>query len=69
MMNPVLKVRTVWDTLDRDRINSEFSSKGITRKLVTERSPWRGGLWGRFFLAIKDPLRKVIGKACTSHLF
>ena len=55
MMIPVLKVRTVWDTLDRDRINSEFSSKGITRKLVTERSPWRGGLWERFFFSDQRP--------------
>ena len=55
MMNPVLKVRTVWDTLDRDRNNSEFSSKGITWKLVTERSPWRGGLWERFFFSDQRP--------------
>ena len=63
LYDPSTQSRTVWDTLDRNRINSELSSKGITWKFITERSPWRGGWWERFFRAIKESLRKVLGKA------
>ena len=63
LYDPSIQSRTVWDTLDRNRVNSEFSSKGITWKFITERSPWRGGWWERFFRAIKESLHKVLEKA------
>ena len=63
LYDPSTQSRTVWDTLDRNRVNSEFSSKGITWKFITERSPWRGGWWERFFRAIKESLHKVLEKA------
>ena len=53
----------MWDKLDQNRIESEFASKGIKWKFITERSPWRGGWWERFCRAVKEPLRKVLGKA------
>ena len=68
LYDPSTQSRTVWDTLDRNRINSELSSKGITWKFITERSPWRGGWWERFFRAIKESLRKVLGKALSPFL-
>lgn len=55
--------QSMWDTLDQGRIESELSSKGIKWKFITERSPWRGGWWERFCRAVKEPLRKVLGKA------
>ena len=55
--------QSMWDTLDQNRIESELASKGIKWKFITERSPWRGGWWERFCRAVKEPLRKVLGKA------
>ena len=51
------------NTLDQNRIESELASKGIKWKFITARSPWRGGWWERFCRAVKEPLRKVLGKA------
>ena len=67
LYDPSTQSRTVWDTLDRNRINSELSSKGITWKFITERSPWRGGWWERFFRAIKESA--LSAWKSTSHLF
>ena len=61
--NPARKSNATWSKLDQDRIQSELSSKGITWKYITERSPWRGGWWERMCRAVKEPLRKVLGKA------
>ena len=52
----------MWTTLDQDQIKSEFSSRGIKWKFITERSPWRGGWWERFCIAIKERLRKSLGR-------
>ncbi|KAL9982839.1 hypothetical protein ACROYT_G004948 [Oculina patagonica] len=57
------QTQPMWDAMDLDRIKSELSSKGIKWKLITERSPWRGGRWERFCKAVKEPLRKVLGRA------
>ncbi|GFV56438.1 integrase catalytic domain-containing protein [Trichonephila clavipes] len=47
--------------------NSEFkdfiSSRGITWKFIVERAPWWGGFYERLVKSVKDPLRKIIGKA------
>ncbi|GFU35529.1 integrase catalytic domain-containing protein [Trichonephila clavipes] len=47
--------------------NSEFkdfiSSRGITWKFIVERAPWWGGLYERLEKSVKDPLRKILGKA------
>ncbi|GFX51693.1 integrase catalytic domain-containing protein [Trichonephila clavipes] len=47
--------------------NSEFkdfiSSCGITWKFIVERAPWRGGVYERLVKSVKDPLRKILGKA------
>ena len=60
---PTTESQRMWSTLDQDQIKSEFSSRGIKWKLITERSSWRGGWWERFCRAIKEPLRKVLGRA------
>ncbi|GFX03422.1 integrase catalytic domain-containing protein [Trichonephila clavipes] len=47
--------------------NSEFkdfiSSRGITWKFIVERAPWWGGFYERLVKSVKDPLRKILGKA------
>ncbi|GIY27341.1 reverse transcriptase [Caerostris darwini] len=40
-----------------------ISSKGVTWKFIPERAPWWGGFWERLMKSIKDPLRKILGKA------
>ncbi|GIY39694.1 reverse transcriptase [Caerostris darwini] len=40
-----------------------MSSKGVTWKFIPERAPWWGGFWERLMKSIKDPLRKILGKA------
>ena len=67
LYDPSTQSRTVWDTLDRNRINSELSSKRITWKFIAQRSPWRGGWWERFFRAIKESA--LSAWKSTSHLF
>ena len=42
---PTTESQRMWSTLDQDQIKSEFSSRGIKWKFITERSPWRGGWW------------------------
>ncbi|XP_068717081.1 uncharacterized protein [Montipora capricornis] len=60
---PTTENQRMWSTLDQDQIKSEFSSREIKLKFITERSPWRGGWWERFCRALKEPLRKVLGRA------
>ncbi|GFW59932.1 integrase catalytic domain-containing protein [Trichonephila clavipes] len=47
--------------------NLEFkdfiSSRGITWKFIVERAPWWGGFYERLVKLVKDPLRKILGKA------
>ncbi|GBM11933.1 hypothetical protein AVEN_209630-1 [Araneus ventricosus] len=47
--------------------DSEFkdfiSSRGITWKFIVERAPWWGGFYERLVKSVKDPLRKILGRA------
>ncbi|GFU02373.1 integrase catalytic domain-containing protein [Trichonephila clavipes] len=47
--------------------DSEFQNfvadKGIHWKFILERAPWWGGFYERLVKTIKDPLRKILGKA------
>ncbi|GFW68730.1 integrase catalytic domain-containing protein [Trichonephila clavipes] len=47
--------------------DSEFQSfvadKGILWKFIVERAPWWGGFYERLVKTIKDPLRKILGRA------
>ena len=61
--NSNIESQSGWDMLDQDRIKTEMASQGIKWKFITERSPWRGGWWERMVRAVKEPLRKVLGKA------
>ncbi|XP_054706823.1 uncharacterized protein LOC129216631 [Uloborus diversus] len=39
------------------------ASENIIWKFIPERSPWWGGFWERLMKSIKDPLRKILGRA------
>ncbi|XP_071042603.1 uncharacterized protein [Parasteatoda tepidariorum] len=47
--------------------DSEFrhfiADKGIHWKFIVERAPWWGGFYERLVKTIKEPLRKILGKA------
>ncbi|GFX82772.1 integrase catalytic domain-containing protein [Trichonephila clavipes] len=58
--------------LPRDRITQsppfqsvgiDFTDKGIHWKFIVERAPWWGGFYERLVKTIKDPLRKILGRA------
>ena len=55
--------KRAWKKIDKDKVNSELATKGIKWKFIVERSPWRGGWWERFCRSVKEPLRKILGKA------
>ena len=63
---PKSQSQSLWDTLDQDRSKSELSAKGIKWRFITKRSQWRSGWWERFYRAVKEPLRKVLGRALLS---
>ena len=42
------EAKNVWKKIDKDKVKSEFASKGIKWKYIAERSPWRAGWWERF---------------------
>ncbi|GFS81490.1 integrase catalytic domain-containing protein [Trichonephila clavipes] len=39
------------------------ADKGIHWKFIVERAPWWGGFYERLVKTIKDPLRKILGRA------
>jgi hypothetical protein len=61
------KMNKVWKKLDPLQLQREMSSKGIKWKFITERSPHRGGWWERVCRSLKEPLRKILGKALLTY--
>ena len=57
----------LWDKIDEDKVVQDLSTRGIKWKFITERSPWRGGWWERIVRSVKQPLRKILGKAFLSY--
>lgn len=56
-----------WNDIDQDELQAKLASKGIKWKFIVERSPWCGGWWERLIRNVKEPLRKVLGKALLSY--
>ena len=61
------KMKNVWKKLDPAKLQRETSTKGIEWKFITERSPHRGGWRERICRSIKEPLRKILGKAILTY--
>ncbi|GFW95026.1 integrase catalytic domain-containing protein [Trichonephila clavipes] len=49
--------------LEKSEFKGFISSRGITWKFIVERAPWWGGFYERLVKPVKDPLRKILGKA------
>jgi len=47
--------------------NVELANQGVSWKFVTERASHRGGHWERVCRQLKEPLRKVLGKAFLNY--
>ena len=62
-----LEAKKVWKKIDNDKVKLELASKGIKWKYIAECSPWRGEWWERFCSSVKEPLRKVLGKALLTY--
>ena len=56
-----------WNVIDQDELQAKLSSKRIKWKFIVERFPWRGGWWERLIRNVKEPLRKVVGRALLSY--
>ena len=59
--------KELWDKIDQEELQAKLTSKGIKWKFIVERSPWHGGWWERLVHSMKEPLRKVLGKALLSY--
>ena len=62
-----VETKKVWKKINKDKVKSKLGSKGIKWKYIAERSPWKGGWWKRFCRSVKEPLRKVLGKALLTY--
>ncbi|GIX96621.1 reverse transcriptase [Caerostris extrusa] len=49
--------------IKRSKCSRVHIVQGRYVKFIPERSPWWGGFWARLMKSIKDPLRKILGKA------
>ena len=65
--NSKVECKILSSSLDADSIKAEMSARGIQWKFITEQSPWRGGWWERMVRAVKEPLRKILGKALLTY--
>ncbi|XP_035227073.1 uncharacterized protein LOC118199346 [Stegodyphus dumicola] len=44
-------------------VSDFLTSKEVTWKFIPERSPWWGGFWEHLMRSIKEPLKKILGRA------
>ncbi|PFX27383.1 Neurogenic locus Notch protein [Stylophora pistillata] len=57
----------LWDRIDQEELQAKSTTKGIKWKFIVERFPWHGGWWERLVRSVKEPLRKILGKALLSY--
>ena len=62
------KLEKLWKKIDTKKVETKLANKGIKWKFITEQSPHRGGWWERICRSLKEPLRKVLGRALLSYV-
>ena len=62
------KTEKIWKKIDTQRVETDLANRGITWKFITERSPHRGGWCERICRSLKEPLRKILGKAFLTYV-
>ena len=53
--------------IDLDVVEDKLANQGVSWKFITERASHRGGHWQRVCRQLKEPLRKVLGKALLNY--
>ena len=53
--------------IDPDVVEEKLANQGVSWKFITERASHRGGHWERVCRQLKEPLRKVLGKALLNY--
>ena len=53
--------------IDPNVVEEKLASQGVSWKFITERASHRGGHWERVCRQLKEPLRKVLGKAFLNY--
>jgi len=53
--------------IDPNIVEDKLANQGVSWKFITERASHRGGHWERVCRQLKEPLRKVLGKALLSY--
>lgn len=53
--------------IDPNVVEDKLANQGVSWKFITERASHRGGHWERVCRQLKEPLRKVLGKALLSY--
>lgn len=54
------------DIMRKNELQNFLSSEGITWKFMVEMAPWWGGFYERLMRSIKEPLKKILGRAQLS---
>ena len=62
------KTEKIWKKIDAQKVETDLANRGITWKFITERSSHRGGWWERICRSLKEPLRKILGKAFLTYV-
>ncbi|KMQ82583.1 integrase core domain protein [Lasius niger] len=58
-----LEIHQFLDILKTNEFKDFVTTKGIDWKFIVEYAPWWGGFYERMVKAVKEPLRKILGKA------
>ena len=53
--------------IDENVVEEKLASQGVSWKFITERASHRGGHWERVCRQLKEPLRKVLGRAFLNY--
>ncbi|GFT40873.1 putative pao retrotransposon peptidase superfamily [Trichonephila clavipes] len=61
------EIQYFFNIIKYEDFKNVISSEGVTWKFIVELAPWWGGFYERLMRSIKEPLRKIIGRA--QHTF
>ena len=53
--------------MDKEKVNNFLVENSIRWKFILERTPHRGGFYERINRSLKEPLRKILGRARLNY--
>ena len=63
----ISKQKSTLSKIDPKEVERKLANEQVTWKFITERASHRGGHWERVCRQIKEPLRRVLGKALLTY--